>query len=394
MAIKSIVKNLYNVGVDHWDRKIFDNLIPLPDGTSYNAYLVKGSEKVALIDTVDPEKFYELENNLKKLNIDNIDYIIANHAEQDHSGSIPLILNIYPDAKVVTNEKCKGFLMDLLHIKGEDFIVVKDGGIINLGDKTLEFTLTPWVHWPETMVTYLKEDKILFSCDFFGSHLAASNTFVEDEPKTILDAKRYYAEIMMPFRTIVKKNIEKLGKYEINIIAPSHGPIYNKPEVIINAYKEWVSDDVKNDVVIPYISMHGSTKKMVEYLTDALIEKGINVKQYNLANTDIGQIAMSLVDASTVIIGTPTVLGGAHPAAAYAAFLTNALRPKIKYISIIGSYSWGGKMIEQLVATVPNIKAEIIEPVLIKGDPDENAYNALDNMANIIYQKHKDMNLV
>ncbi|RKX72399.1 FprA family A-type flavoprotein [candidate division TA06 bacterium] len=394
MAIKSIVNNVCNIGADHWDRKIFDNLIPLPDGTSYNAYLIKGTEKIALIDTVDPEKFYELEYNLKKSKIDRIDYIIANHAEQDHSGSIPLVLNIYPNAKVVTNEKCKGFLMDLLHIKDGNFIVVKDGEILGLGGKTLEFILTPWVHWPETMVTYLKEDKILFSCDFFGSHIATSNTFVEDELKTILDAKRYYAEIMMPFRTIVKKNIEKLEKFEINMIAPSHGPVYDKPELIINAYKGWVSDNVKNDVVIPYISMHGSTKKMVEYLTDALIEKGVNVKQYNLANTDIGQIAMSLVDASTVIIGTPTVLGGAHPAAAYAAFLTNALRPKIKYLSIIGSYGWGGKMIEQLVATVPNIKAEIIEPILVKGHPDENTYNALDNMANIIYQKHKDMNLV
>ena len=394
MAIKSIVNNVCNIGADHWDRKIFDNLIPLPDGTSYNAYLIKGTEKIALIDTVDPEKFYELEYNLKKSKIDKIDYIIANHAEQDHSGSIPLVLNIYPNAKVVTNEKCKGFLMDLLHIKDGNFIVVKDGEILGLGGKTLEFILTPWVHWPETMVTYLKEDKILFSCDFFGSHIATSNTFVEDELKTILDAKRYYAEIMMPFRTIVKKNIEKLEKFEINMIAPSHGSVYDKPELIINAYKGWVSDNVKNDVVIPYISMHGSTKKMVEYLTDALIEKGVNVKQYNLANTDIGQIAMSLVDASTVIIGTPTVLGGAHPAAAYAAFLTNALRPKIKYLSIIGSYGWGGKMIEQLVATVPNIKAEIIEPVLVKGYPDENTYNALDNLANIIYQKHKDMNLI
>ncbi len=394
MAIKSIVKNVYNIGADHWDRKIFDNLIPLPDGTSYNAYLIKGSEKVALIDTVDPEKFHELEYNLEKLKIDRIDYIISNHAEQDHSGSIPLVLNIYPDAKVVTNEKCKGFLMDLLHINEKDFIVIKDGEIFNLGDKTLEFTLTPWVHWPETMITYLREDKILFSCDFFGSHLAASNTFVEDEQKTILDAKRYYAEIMMPFRTIVKKNIEKLEKLEINMIAPSHGPVYNKPEIIIDSYKEWVSDDVKNEVVIPYVSMHGSTKKMVEYLTDALIGMGINVKQYNLVNTDIGQIAMSLVDASTVIIGTPIVLAGAHPAAAYAAFLTNALRPKIKYLSIIGSYGWGGKMIEQLVATVPNIKAEIIEPVLVKGYPDENAYEKLDNLANIIYQKHKDLNLL
>ncbi|GAH76152.1 unnamed protein product, partial [marine sediment metagenome] len=232
---RKIKPNIYSVGAVDWDRRLFDELIPLPDGTSYNSYLIKGSEKTALIDTVDPTKENILIDNLNKLNITSIDYLISNHAEQDHSGSIPKILKLYKNAKVVTNPKCKDMLMNLLLIPEDKFITINDRETISLGDKTLEFIYASWVHWPETMLTYLKEDKILFSCDLFGSHLATSNLFVTDDAKVYEVAKRYYAEIMMPFRKIIRKNLEKIKDLEIEIIATSHGPIYNKPEFIINA---------------------------------------------------------------------------------------------------------------------------------------------------------------
>ncbi|HLP62819.1 MAG TPA: FprA family A-type flavoprotein, partial [Candidatus Deferrimicrobium sp.] len=308
MELQEITPKIISVGARDWDRRIFDELIPLPDGTSYNAYLVLGSEKTALIDTVDPTKSHILIANLRKVGVPKIDYVIAHHAEQDHSGTIPAILELFPDALVVTNAKCREFLGDLLHIANEKFLTVQDGENISLGDKTLEFHLTPWVHWPETMVTYLKEDKILFSCDFFGSHMANSQLFVEDEPKVLEAAKRYYAEIMMPFRTPIQKNIEKIEPLDIRYIAPSHGPVYDKPQVIVDAYKDWVSDRVANEVVVAYVSMHGSTSHMVDYLVDRLITKGITVKLFNLTRTDLGELAMALVDAATVVIGTPTVL--------------------------------------------------------------------------------------
>ncbi len=245
MAVRKIKSEIFSVGAIDWDRRLFDELIPLPDGTSYNSYLIKGSEKTALIDTVDPDKEVELMNNLKKLNVKNIDYIIANHAEQDHSGTIPKILELYQNAKVVTNKKCKSMLMDLLQIPEEQFVVVADRETISLGNKTLKFILAPWVHWPETMLTYLLEDKILFSCDFFGSHFALSDIYVQDKAKVYESAKRYYAEIMMPFRNNIKKNLEKISDLEIEIIAPSHGPIYDDPEFIIDAYKDWISDKCK-----------------------------------------------------------------------------------------------------------------------------------------------------
>ena len=389
MAIKKITERVFNVGADHWDREVFDSLIPLPDGTSYNSYIVKGSDKTALIDTVDGVKEHLLRKDLHALGIERIDYIIANHAEQDHSGCIPAILNMFPDSKVVTNAKCKGMLIDLLHVSETDFIVVADEEELSLGDKTLKFILTPWVHWPETMSTYLKEDKILFSCDFFGSHLATSDTYVKDEAKTILDAKRYYAEIMMPFRKIVAKDIAKIEQYDIGMIAPSHGPVYKNPKLIIDAYKEWVSDNVKNIAVLLYISMHGSTEKIAEYLTDELIKRGIKVKPFNVLNADIGQIAMAMVDACTVVLASPMVLAGAHPRMISVAHLANALRPKVKNAAIVGSYGWGGNMVEQIKSVIPNLKIELFEPVLIKGLPKEDDYVRLSNLADRISEKHK-----
>ncbi|MFH1231731.1 MAG: FprA family A-type flavoprotein [Planctomycetota bacterium] len=391
MLTREIKPNIYSVGAIDWDRRLFDELIPLPEGTSYNSYLIKGSEKTALIDTVDPTKESVLIENLKALGIKHIDYVISHHGEQDHSGAIPKVLEVYPDAKVVTNQKCKEMLKDLLLIPDNKFIGVKDRETISLGDKTLEFILTPWVHWPETMVTYLKEDKILFSCDFFGSHLATSELYVTDEPLVYRSAKRYYAEIMMPFRTIIKKNLEKIKDLVIEIIAPSHGPIYPKPSFIIDAYRDWISDEVKNEVLIPYISMHGSTQKMVDYFVDALMKRNITVKPFNLTKTDIGELAMALVDASTIVIGSPTVLIGPHPVIVYGTYLANALRPKAKFASLIGSFGWGGKMAEHITGMLTNLKVEIIEPVIIKGYPKEADFKALDRLADDILKKHKQL---
>ncbi|MEA2103547.1 MAG: FprA family A-type flavoprotein [Candidatus Cloacimonadota bacterium] len=391
MAVRKIKDGIFSVGAIDWDRRLFDELVPLPDGTSYNSYLIKGSEKIALIDTVDFDKEDILTNHLKKLNVEKIDYIIANHAEQDHSGSIPIILELFPDAKVVTNSKCKSMLIDLLQISEDKFITVNDGDTISLGNKTLKFILAAWVHWPETMFTYLKEDKILFTCDFLGSHLATSDLFVTDKAKVYEPAKRYYAEIMMPFRTPIKKHIEKISQMGIDIIAPSHGPIYDEPEFIIDAYKKWISDDVKNEVVIPYVSMHGSVEKMVNHFADSLIEKGITVKLFNLIKTDIGYLAMSLVDAATIVIASPTVLVGPHPSVVSAVYLANALRPKTKFASVIGSYGWGGRMIEQIAGMIPNLKVELLSTVLVKGHPKENDFKLLEKLADEISEKHKNL---
>lgn len=385
--MKEIKENILSVGANDLQRELFDELIPLPDGTSYNSYLIKGNEKTALIDTVDPTKKDILLNNLKE--VQKIDYIVANHAEQDHSGTIPDVLLKYPQAKVVCSEKCKNMLIDLLHISEDKFIVVKDNEEISLGDKTLQFIFTPWVHWPETIATYLKEDNILFSCDFFGSHFATEDLEIKDKEVIYESAKRYYAEIMMPFRQMIKKNIGAIKNLKIDIIAPSHGPIYHEPSFITDAYKDWVSDDVKNEVVLVYVSMHGSTKIMADHLRKSLEDKGVSVKFFNLIGVDIGKLAIALVDAATIVIGSPTVLIGAHPNAIHAAALVNALKPKVRFLSIIGSLGWGGKMVDQLASLIPNLKVEVIPPVLIKGLPRKEDFKKLDELAEQIVEKHK-----
>ena len=392
--VHEIKPNIYSVGAVDWDRRLFDELIPLPDGTSYNSYLIKGSEKTALLDTVDPAKLHVLLNNLKEAEVKQIDYIVSHHAEQDHSGSIPEVLFHYPTANIVTNAKCKAMLLDLLHVDEDKFITVEDGQQLSLGDKTMQFLFIPWVHWPETMGTYLVEDKILFPCDFFGSHLATSSLFVEDEPMVYECAKRYYAEIMMPFRAPIKNNLKKLEPLEIEIIGPSHGPVYQKPQFIIDAYKDWVGDEVKNEVVLGYVSMHDSVRRMVEYFVDALARRGIKVRQFNLTGVDVGELAMALVDAATVVIGSPTFLVGPHPSAAYATILTNALRPKTRFVSIIGSFSWAGKEVEQITGMLGNLKVEVIEPVISKGQPKEKDFEALNKLAERIAQKHREIGIL
>jgi flavorubredoxin len=386
MDRRKVRENVFKIGAVDWDRRLFDSLIPLPDGTSYNSYLVYGSEKTALIDTVDPSQIHVLKEQLE--GVSRVDYLVAHHAEQDHSGSIPYVLEKYPDAKVVVSPKCKDMLVDHLHVPAEKFMTVNDGDTISLGDKTLKFIHTPWVHWPETMVSYLQEDRILFTCDFFGSHLATSDLYVTDEARVYEAAKRYYAEIMMPFRVTIRKNIEKVQAHPIDLIAPSHGPIYDKPSFIIDAYKDWISDEPKNEVIIPYISMHGSTRMMVEHLVNALVMRGINVRQFDLSVTDIGKVAIALVDAATLVVGTPTVHVGPHPAVAYAAHLVNALRPKLKYATVIGSFGWSSKAIEQVTALIPNLKVEVLGPVLCKGMPREGDFKALDTLADTITQRH------
>ena len=394
MAVRELKPGVYSVGAIDWHRRLFDELIPLPHGTSYNSYLIKGSEKTVLVDTVDPSKEQELLSNLQKSGVNRIDYIVANHAEQDHSGIIPGLLRLYPEARVLTNQKCRDMLRDLLGIHEEKVLTITDRSTISLGDRTLEFIFAPWVHWPETMFTYSREDKILFSCDFLGSHFASSSLFANNEAKVYEGAKRYYAEIMMPFRKSINRHLEIIKGLDVEMIAPSHGPVYEETETILSLCREWVSDSVNNKVVIIYVSMHGSTEKMVSHLIDALIARGIHVKPFNLTGADLGELAISLIDPATIVIASPTVLVGAHPEVAYAVSLVNALRPKLKFGVIIGSYGWAGKMVEQITAMLSSLKLDMFEPVLVKGHPRETDFQAIDRLADEILRKHRDAGLM
>jgi flavorubredoxin len=387
---RKIREGVFWLGAVDWERRLFDALIPLPDGTSYNAYLVQGSEKTALLDTVDPAKEETLLGQLK--DIPRVDYIVAHHAEQDHSGLLPVVAARYPGARILATPKGIGMLRDHLLLPEDRFLPVEDRQTLALGGKTLQFLHTPWVHWPETMSSYLLEEKILFSCDFFGAHLATTELYA-DEARVYEPAKLYYAEIMMPFRAQIQKNLDKVQALELSLIAPSHGPMYTRPEFILSAYRDWVSSEPRNKVVLPYVSMHGTLQAMGDHLLTALADRGVQVEPYDLSVTDLGKLAVSLVDATTVVFGTPAVLGGLHPHVVSAAYLTDILRPKALFASLIGSYGWGAKLAEQLQGQLSHLKIEFLEPVLCKGFPREGDFKALETLAETIAQKHKDHNL-
>jgi flavorubredoxin len=391
MKPRSISERVQLFASIDWSRKLFDALIPLPDGTSYNAYLVRGAEKIALMDTTDPAKTMELMAALE--NVPVVDYLISNHAEQDHSGTIPAVLNKYPKAKLICSEKAKSMLIDLVEIAENRITTVKDGETLSLGDRTLEFISTPWVHWPETMSTYLREEQILFSCDFFGSHLATSDIYVRDEGHTLRCAKRYYAEIMMPFRAVIQKNLEKLEPYPIKVIAPSHGPVYNHPEFIVAAYKDWVSSPPHNLVIVPYISMHHSTETLVERLVDDLSGKGIPVQSFDMTRTDIGELAIGLVDAATIILGVPIMHGNAHPVMGYTARLAALLKPKALFAAFLVSYGWGVGAVDRLPELITGLKVEALANVVVRGLPREADLEAVDKLADLIESKHKGLGL-
>ena len=389
MQPRQIRERVQWMGAVDWNRRLFDSLIPLPDGTSYNAYLIRGSKKTALLDSVDPTMEPVLMAQLA--NVRDVHYVISHHAEQDHSGAIPAVLQKYPGAQLVCTPKAKEMLVDHLHVQADRIRTVDDNETISLGDRTLQFVHTPWVHWPETMVTYLPEDKVLFTCDFLGSHISTSEIYAGESPYVLEAAKRYYAEIMMPFRKMIQNNLKKVQNLTFDLIAPSHGPIYDKPNYILEAYQEWVSDRVSNLVAIPYISMHGSTEALVNHLVGSLAERGIKVQKFELSVTDLGKLAIALVDAATIVIGTPTVHLGPHPLIFSATHLVNALRPKLRHAAIIGSYGWGTKAVEQISGLIPNLKVEVLGTVLCKGRPRAEDFAALDSLADKIKEKHSKM---
>jgi flavorubredoxin len=356
---------VWNVGVRDWNRKLFDALIPLPKGTTYNSYLIKGKEKTALIDTVNPgfeEEF--LKNIAEFADLKKLDYLIMNHAEPDHAGAIPLIL-AKTNAKLVTTQKGAEIAAIYYKVQTDRILIVKENSTLNLGGKTLKFIDAPWLHWPETMFTYLVEDRILFSCDFFGSHTAQG--FYDDAEDLLIDAQRYFGEIMMPFKAMGKKAIEKIKDFEIKMIAPSHGPIYKNPSKIINAYKMWTNGETKKKAVLVYASMWNSVGSMVRIMAEAMQKEGIEVIVYNLAVADIGDIAKDLVDARAIVLGSPTVLGGMHPLAIYASYLVKALHPPAKYAAVVSTYGWKGAAVAQAAELLGPTGIEIVGALEFQG---------------------------
>ena len=392
MGSKEIAPNVFWVGAKHHNRRLFDGLIPLPHGTSYNAYLIVGSKKTALIDTVNPGFEKELLAKIsERIDPAKVDYVIMNHAEPDHANAARDVLAVAKNAKLVAGVKGKEAAMMYFDIPEERIMVVDESSVIDLGGKTLKFVDAPWLHWPETIFTYLEEDKILFPCDFFGSHLAVGEFYADEygNENTLDMAKLYFAEIMMQFRKPGQTAIEKVKKLGPKMIAPSHGMIWREPKVILDEYAKWTSEKFQRKVMIVYVSMWGSTEKMVLALRDALVKKDITVQLFDIPNTEIGYIAKELVDTPVVVVGAPTVLGGVHPVAAYATMLLKALRAPTRYAAVLTSYGWSGGAVKALQGILEGTKIEVLGVVEVKGPPKKAEFDKVTELADRIDEKLK-----
>ena len=385
-VMEEIAKGVFFCGIHDRTRKVFDQLVPLPQGTTYNSYLIVGSEKCALIDTMY-EKFRAEFLDSIVAGGHKIDYIVSNHAEPDHSGAIPPLLEMFPEATVLCSPKCAENLSNMLHVDRERIRVVADGETVSLGDKTLSFISAPWVHWPDTMFTYIKEDSMLFTCDFLGAHYTNFKLFADNSPELALAARRYYAEIMMPFRSFCVKYLAGIRALSPKMILPSHGPIYDRPDFILNLYEDWTSDRASKKVLIPYVSMYDNSKLMCEYLAGALERLGVEPVLADIMEADEGELAMELVDAAGAVFGTSMVLTGPHPKSVYIAYLFNILRPKLKFYSIIGSFGWAGRLCEPIDAQFNLSKPERLDPVIVKGRPRKDDFIRLDALAESIASK-------
>ncbi len=368
MAAIELKPSVFLVGVRDWERKIFDSLIPLPKGTTYNSYLVKGDSKTALVDTVNPGFEGELLANIEKVHAGGLDYLVMNHAEPDHAGAIPHVMEKYKSAALLTTKKGADMAKAFYNVPEEKVEVVKDGDQVELGAKTLKFIDAPFLHWPETMFTYLQEDKVLFPCDFFGFHSA--NALYDDEAEDLIPmAQAYYGEIMMPFAKMGRKALDKIKDLEIDMIAPSHGPVHRNPDTIMDAYKRWTAGETREKVVAVYVSMWNSTRKMVRAMVDALLAEGIEVRAHDLESADLGNLAKDLVDSRGIVFAAPTVIGGMHPVAVYPAVLVKALKPPLKYGVFLSSYGWAGGAKKQALELLGPTGIELLGAHEIKGPP-------------------------
>ncbi|WP_297811946.1 FprA family A-type flavoprotein [uncultured Finegoldia sp.] len=397
MATQSIKiqDNLYYLGVNDRQTEFFENMWPLPYGVAYNSYLLTG-EKTCLMDTVKVSKSDEFVENVKELlQGRHLDYLIIHHIEPDHSGSIPQILDLYPDLKIVGNKKTRSMLNDYYEINPETFIEVKDGDVLDLGDRKLTFYLTAMVHWPESMVSYDEENKILFSQDIFGGFGTNDGAIFDDELDYEVrrtEFRRYYTNIVGKYSQMAQRAITRLSGLEIKTICPVHGCIWRKqPSKIVQDYTKWATYDVEEGVVIAYASMYGNTETMADQLARYLAAEGVkNIEVYDVSKTHASYIISSCWDKKSLILGSCTYNNQVYPVMQNLLHLLEMQKLKNHVVSVFGSFGWSGGAVKNLKAFVEEGKFETTETVVeVKGKMKEKDDQGLKQMAKEIAAKIK-----
>ena len=390
MHAVSVADGIHWVGADDPTRTSFDALIPLSEGTSYNAWLVQGKERAALIDTVEPAFSSALFQRLARLGVTRIDYVVVNHAEQDHSGSLPEVLARFPEAVALASPKCVGMLQDLMDLPEGRLRAMADGEELDLGGRALRFIHAPWVHWPETMMTLQIEAGVLFSCDLFGAHRAFDAGRGGWEA-TEAAARLYHATIMLPLATHVRKRLTQVEALDVRAIAPSHGPFHPKPAPVLAANRRWSSGEVEPRALVAYVSMHGSTAEMAHLLAEGLTRRGVPTSTIDLARTDLGELAVAVSSAASLLLGAPNVLNSAHPVMQSTLFTLGLLRPPVRHVGLFGSFGWSEKPLGRMIEPITHLKAELLEPVFVRGIPREPERARLDALAAAVAERHEHL---
>ncbi|NIS61956.1 MAG: MBL fold metallo-hydrolase [Proteobacteria bacterium] len=381
---------IYWVGAIDWNIRNFHGY-STHKGTTYNAYLVI-AEKIALVDTVKAPFCGDMLEKIKQIIApEEVDYLIVNHVEMDHSGSLPLIREALPRAEILCSSRAEG---ELKQHYGEEIPVkvVKTGDVLELGRKTLTFVETPMVHWPDSMVTYVKEDKVLLPNDAFGQHIATSERFDDEVGWAIIhpELTKYYANIVMPYSDQVLRALEALKGIEIEVIGPSHGLIWRKyiPQ-LVTTYEGWAKGETEEKALIVYDTMWGSTEKMAKAIYRGLTEEGIPTKIYRLTGSDMSDIVKEVLEVRALLLGSPTLNNGIFPAVAKFSTYIKGLRPKGRIAAVFGSYGWGVGATKALTADMQAAGMEVMEELQVKFVPMGEKLDECEGLGRRIAQKIK-----
>ena len=381
-----VVENVHWVGVKHADLRVFDDLFPTRNGTTYNSYLIQGTEKTALIDTVKAPFAEEFFGKVAE-HIDpaKVDIVVVNHTEPDHSGAVVKLIEKNPDVLIYCSKAAENFLKQLLN-RPFNAVIVKDGDEIDLGGKTLRFILAPYLHWPDTIFTYLVEDELLFSCDAFGAHYCSDKLFDDEINEFYTDFHFYFDCIVRPFKDKVRDALEKCAGLPIKMVCPSHGPIRRSSgQFAIESYARWCAAPVSNSrpkALLAVLSSHGNTRDMADVITTELEKQGVDVELFSLSEMRDDDYRDALEHADVLLIGTPTIQRDAPPHVWHALSLISSVTPKAKLGAVFGSFGWSGEAVKMVEQRLTGLKYKLVaDGVTFRFTPTEENVAACRSFA-------------
>ncbi|MGH4051066.1 MAG: FprA family A-type flavoprotein [Clostridium sp.] len=380
MKTTKLKDNIYWVGVNDAKLRVFDIIMETKKGTTYNSYLID-DEKIAIIDCVKTGFFDEFLGKVKGvIGEKKVDYLIVQHTELDHSGSIGKLLEVYPEVVIIAS---KAAIMYLKEIINKDFNSIPAVGELSLGKNTLQFISAPNLHWPDTMFTYVKEEKILFTCDVMGCHYSPKECITDNCSGEYFDEMKYYFEVIMgPFKKFVNMGLDKIKNLELDIVAPSHGPIHmNDIKMYIDLYRQWakVYEIKEKNIQIFYVSAYHNTETMGEYIAKKINDSGVKAEAHEITSMDIGDIVELIEKASGIMIGSPTINQDAVKPAWDVLSLVCPITNRGKVASAFGSFGWSGEGVPMLTHRLKSLKFKVIEEGFrFKFVPDTKEYELAD----------------